>query len=48
VNFTVTVTDGGEPSGVDTFTIVLTGPIAYTNSQLVQGGNIQAHGLACP
>jgi hypothetical protein len=48
VNFTITVTDGGEPSGADTFSITVTGPIVYAEAGIVDGGSIQAHGLACP
>jgi hypothetical protein len=42
-DFTVTVTDHGEPGALngDTFRIELTGAVVHVNSGPVQGGNIQ-------
>ena len=44
VNFTVAVTDNGEPGSSDTFTIEVTGSITYTVAGVLGGGNIQASG----
>ena len=51
VNFTVSVTDQGEPGTADTFEIHVTGTFQYDSSLghsvLLSGGNIQAHRLFC-
>lgn len=50
VNFTVSVTDNGEPGTADTFEIHVTGAVQYNSSfgpVLLSGGNIQAHNLPC-
>jgi hypothetical protein len=48
VNFTVTVTDSGEPGSNDTFSIVVTGSVSDSQSGTLAGGDIQVHGLSCP
>ena len=51
VNFTVSVTDNGEPGTSDTFQISVTGTFQYDSSLghslVLSGGNIQAHRLTC-
>ena len=50
VNFTVSVTDNGEPGTNDTFQINVTGTFQYDSSfspVLLSGGNIQAHHMTC-
>lgn len=51
VQYVVTVIDGGEPGTTDTFSILVVSPDAvpiYLAAGTLRGGDIQAHGLACP
>ena len=48
VNFTVEMTDNGEPALGDTFSIAVTGATTYGASGILGGGNIQTQGVSCP